>query len=169
MLTVITWTPKISASSFWERARRSRSVLRLFTAAGLQLSQLSQRRQLDSLAYAAPAPSPRMSDFMTCSGRARRGSTAPRPRMIAAALQANAERKLDDRVEFRAGDVRALPFPDASFDTARQVSALRWRVLHCRTPPRWRACCSRPKSWSPRLPKDEEHKHPMPDMGGMDM
>jgi hypothetical protein len=32
---------------FWERARRSRSGLRFFTAARLELSQLSQRRQLD--------------------------------------------------------------------------------------------------------------------------
>ena len=33
--------------SFWERARRSRSGLRFFTVARLELSQLSQRRQLD--------------------------------------------------------------------------------------------------------------------------
>jgi len=44
--------------------------------------------------------------------------------MIAAALRAKAERKLDGRVEFREGDVRKLPFPDASFDVVYTTRVL---------------------------------------------
>ena len=44
--------------------------------------------------------------------------------MIVAALQAKAERKLDGRIEFREGDVRALPFPDASFDVVYTTRVL---------------------------------------------
>jgi ubiquinone/menaquinone biosynthesis C-methylase UbiE len=45
-------------------------------------------------------------------------------KMIAAAHAVKAERKLDDRIEFREGDIRCLPFPDASFDVVYTTRVL---------------------------------------------
>lgn len=44
--------------------------------------------------------------------------------MVEAARRAKAERGLDERVEFREGDVRALDFPDASFDAVYTTRVL---------------------------------------------
>jgi len=44
--------------------------------------------------------------------------------MIAAAQAVKAARKLDERIEFREADVRALPFPDASFDVVYTTRVL---------------------------------------------
>ena len=45
-------------------------------------------------------------------------------KMIAAAQAAKTYRKLDDRIEFREGDIRSLPFPDASFDVVYTTRVL---------------------------------------------
>ena len=44
--------------------------------------------------------------------------------MIESARQAKAARGLDERVEFREGDVRKLPYPDASFDAVYTTRVL---------------------------------------------
>jgi len=44
--------------------------------------------------------------------------------MIAVACAVKAERDLDDRLEFRDGDIQALPFPDASFDVVYTTRVL---------------------------------------------
>lgn len=44
--------------------------------------------------------------------------------MISAAQSAKGERKLDDRIEFHEGDIRALEFPDATFDVVYTTRVL---------------------------------------------
>jgi len=44
--------------------------------------------------------------------------------MVSAARLAQTQRKLDDRIEFHEGDIRALAFPDASFDVVYTTRVL---------------------------------------------
>jgi ubiquinone/menaquinone biosynthesis C-methylase UbiE len=44
--------------------------------------------------------------------------------MVAAAQAVKTARTLDDRIEFREGDIRSLPFPDASFDVVYTTRVL---------------------------------------------